>query len=215
MRKRLSVFLGLMVLPAWAFAQMCTVQNCGQCYLQLFDDAALTQVTGTIAPLTMKDIYLGVTMSSPETGFAGVEFSIAGMDGLTLLSKEYPISMPNVELGNLQAPSDTTGTNTGGINIAWPMCQTPGRQAFMKMTVLAFAPVTNKILKVTHKFPTSNTTCFPTRAIFSRCDASFTSITVNTNNCYVLNWDGTTPIPCLTPVREQTWSAVKRLYGGD
>jgi hypothetical protein len=214
MRKRLLVFLGLVVLPAWAFAQ-CSTQNCGQCYLQLFDDPAMTQVTGTIAPLAMKDIYLGLKFADPETGFTGVEFSIAGMDGLTLLSKEYPNAMPNLELGTPPAPPDTTGTATGGMSIAWPMCQA-GSQAFMKMTVLAFAPVTNKVLKPTRRFPTTNQTCFPTQSVFTRCDGpTFTTVKVNTNNCYILNWDGHTAFPCVTPIREHTWTAVKKLYGGD
>src|SRR5262249_34369108 len=117
--KRLLVCLALLLLPGLAFAQMCVTVNCGQCFLQLFDDQAMTQVCGTIVPLQPKAIYLGLRLSSPETGFAGVEFSIAGMDGLVVLSREYPVSVPNVELGTPLAPPDTTGTATGGMIVAW------------------------------------------------------------------------------------------------
>src|SRR5262249_56630691 len=108
-------------------------------------------------------------------------------------------SVPNVELGTPLAPPDTTGTATGGMIVAWPTCQAAS-SAFMKLTVLSFAPVTNKILKVTRRFPTSNPDCFPTRAVLVRCAPLFTTVTVNTNLTYVLNADPTQQ-PCgLVPV---------------
>src|SRR5262245_57512875 len=134
MRKRFLVFLSVLVLPGLALAQ-CTTQNCGLCFLQVFDDAAMTLNCGTIVPQQPKDIYLGLKLSSPETGYTGVEFSIAGMGGLAVLSRQYLIAQPNIELGTIQAPPDTTGTGTGGMNIVWPMCQTNSTTAFLKITV--------------------------------------------------------------------------------
>jgi len=219
MKKLLLVVLGLVALPALALAQP---QDCPTCVLGLWDDTALSSNYGTVTTGVMKDIYLGLKLSGTETGTNTIEFSIFGMrsdtDGIVVTGTEWTV-MPAVTLGpSINAPADSSQSSTGvgGITIAWAGCLTPpvgeSNLIMARITFLSFAPVTNKVFTVMHKFPTSNT-LYNFKPVLVRCDTEFTSVRIS-GGCYVANWDGSTVLPCdrKTSVQTTSWSAVKQLF---
>lgn len=219
MRKlMLLTVVGLLALPAVLSAQPL---ECLDCKLGIWDEPELINNTGTISTGVPKDLYLGVRLAGSETGITGLEFSVTGL----LLSSGFlvfPVEgltdpLPNVTLGSVPAPADTTASSsgTGGMNVAYPSCIS-GSGALLKITILysSATPLTNHVLKVIRKFPPSNTE-FP-YLLFTRCDApEYTKVAVP-GGCYILNWDGTTdPVNLCnveTAVEESTWSGMKQLY---
>jgi hypothetical protein len=218
MRRILLLVVGVLMLPAFAQGQPV---HCDDCLLGIFDDINLNKNWGTVTPGALKDIYIGIRLGAGETGVTGLEFSVAGMrqteDGILVTAVEGVTDpAPNIILGQIAAPADTTAGSTGqgGINAAWPSC-IEGTRALLKVSFLAFAPLpTNKVLKVLRKYPpTAPDHPFP---ILIRCDNPvFTKVVVNPG-CYVINWDETTPEPsgCIafTGVTAKTWSTVKEMY---
>ncbi len=214
MRKLLLVALGVLALPTLALAQ---IQDCPECILGIFDgpDINLTTNCGTIGIGTPKDVYLGIRLTGAETGVTGIEFSVAGLDGLLLIGTE-PITPATLVFGTAPAPADTSATSAGqgGMNIAWATCLS-GSQQLVKLSLLSFGAQTDKVLKVMHKFPPSNLG-FNLKPVLSRCDPpTFTMVRIGTG-CYTLNPSlpgGTPGCKCYsTPVEAKTWSAMKRLY---
>jgi hypothetical protein len=128
--------------------------------------------------------------------------------------------MPSVTLGpGLQAPADSSqgSSAVGGQTIAWAGCQTPdvgdSYLNLARITFQVFAPISNKVFTIMHKFPPSNVN-YNFQPVLVRCDApNFTSLKVS-SSCYVANWDGSTALPCeqKTAVVPLTWGAVKQLY---
>lgn len=214
MRKLLLVALGVLALPTLAMAQ---TQDCADCVLGIFDGPDINATTncGTIGVGAPKDVYLGVRLSGAETGVSGIEFSIAGMEGLLLIGTEA-LTPASVTLGSPPAPADTsaTSTGTGGMNVAWATCLS-GSQQLIKLSLLSFGPQADKVLKVMHKFPPSNLN-YNLHAVLTRCDPpNFTAVRVSTG-CFTLNpSDPAGPPGCRcfsTPVEAKTWGAMKRLY---
>ena len=214
MRKLLLVALGVLALPALASA----VDDCATCNLGIFDGPNINNTTncGSIALGVPKEVFLGIRHSPAETGVTGIEFSIAGLAGLLVVGTEA-IVPAGLVLGTPAAPADTSATTigTGGMNIGWTMCLS-GSQALVKLTLLALAPQTDKVLKVMHRFPQTNPN-FNNRPVLTRCDApAFTAVRVGVGGCYVLNPSnpaGTAACACYsTPVESKTWGAMKRLY---
>ena len=214
MRKLLLVALGVLALPTLALAQ---TQDCPSCVLGIFDGPNINNTTncGTIGVGTPKDVYVGIRLSGTETGVTGLEFSIAGMDGLLLIGTEA-LTPAALTLGSPPAPADTSATSigTGGLNMAWATCLS-GSQQLIKLSLLSFGPQADKVLKVMHKFPPSNLN-FNLKPVFSRCDGpTFTTVRIS-GGCYVLNPSEPGGVPgcaCYsTPVEAKTWGAMKRLY---
>ncbi len=171
------------------------VENCFGCVLGIWDDAALTSQTGTMAAFTAKDIYLGIKYAGAFDGLTGIELSISGIrqteDGI-LVTSVTPLVPASVVLGGPIAPADTSATSseTGGMNIAWASCLT-GDQALVKITLLTFSTITNKVLEVKHKYPPSNPEWHT--PIFVQCDAPTYTATRVTGGCFGLNFTGTLP----------------------
>lgn len=211
MRKILLMLSCLLLLPALALAQ----DNCNDCLLGLFDEIGMVNNFGAMGAGTPKDIYVGLRLGAAESGITGIEFSIAGIrqaeDGILVLAVE-PVVPTTIVIGTAPAPADTTtsSTGTGGLNIAWSSCVT-GSQALVKISLLSFAPVTNKVFRVKRKYPPGN----PAFAapLIVRCDApNFTKAKVP-GGCYIAGYTGT-PLPACPPVGvdEQTWSNIKGLF---
>lgn len=215
MRKLLLVAaLGVLALPAIVSAQA----DCPDCVLGLYDGSDINNTTncGTIGVGVPKDIYLAVRHAGVETGITGIEFSIAGLTGLLIVAQE-PITPAALDLGTLQAPADTsaTSTGTGRRSFAWLGCL-EGSQALVRISVLALAPVSERVLKVMHGFPPSNPNYGLNGPIMTRCDNPvFTAVRIK-GGCYTLNPvdpGGPPACPCTsTPVEAKTWGAMKRLY---
>lgn len=207
----LAVSCLLLLLPALAAAQ----DNCNDCLLGLFDEIGMVNNFGAMSAGTPKEIYLGVILGGAETGVTGIEFSIAGVrqdtDGILVLSAE-PIVPTTVILGSVPAPADTssTTTGTGGMNIAWSSCLA-GSQALVKITLLSFTPVSNKVFRVKRKYPPGN----PAFAapLIVRCDTPVFSKAKVPGGCYIAGYTGT-PLPACPPVgvEESTWGNVKGLW---
>jgi len=206
----------LMALPVLSWAQS---DRCDTCFLGLFDDLQLNKNFGDVASGTPKDIYVGLILDPAlETGFTGLEFSVYGMrqteDGILVLSVDaLTSSIPTVTLGNIPAPADTMATGTvGGISWAWSGCQQGG--AIIKIQILTFSTLSNKVFKVLRKFPPTNP-AYPYPLLF-RCDAPEYTKSILPGGCYIANWDGTTdPVELCSPrvpVTESTWSGMKQLF---
>lgn len=211
-RARLALLI-LMMAPTSALAQ---IGNCPDCILGLYDDTSFASNFGVSAPFVAKDIYLSIDLAAPETGVTGIEFSVAGITGSPLLVIGVtPLIPAPVVLGSLAAPADTSATSvgTGGMNIAWPTCLA-GDRALVKVTLFHPVPVVNQVLRVMHRFPTTNI-LYNKRPVLVRCDApTFTAVRIN-GGCYVLNPNGDPGTPCpIGPVAVEgrTWTGVKQLF---
>jgi hypothetical protein len=218
----LRVLLAALAVPALAQAQS-GVPSCPDCILGLYDQPAMVTNYGTIAPNTIKEIYLGMQFGAGESSLAGIEFSIAGIrqveDGVLLLGWEgVSTPLPAISLGTIPAPADTAATSaqTGGIDIAWASCVV-GNQALLKITLLSMAPLSNKVFRVMHRFPPSNPMYGFAHPMLARCDSPvFTAVRAH-GGCYIANWDGTTAVNCAlvdVPVAttRATWGSVKGMY---
>jgi len=198
--------LGALTLSTPVFSQ--TVPTCFDCTFGLYDEPELLHPFGDIVPFVFKDIYMGVKFASPETGLTAVEFSISGLqEGSNLLvGAFYPVSAvpPNIIVGSPPAPPDTSATSTGqgGLIAAWHDCEV-GSQALFKLQLLAIGPVANHVLRVMHRFPTSNP-LYLRSPIFTRCDSPvFTPVRV-TGLDYTLNG--------VVSVEGKSWSVMKQFY---
>lgn len=217
MRKMLLLAFSLMLLPVLALAQ--TPVDCPECQLGIFDGADLNTNCGTVTPLTPKDLYVGVNLSATEAGVTGIEFSIANMrqteDGILVTATEgvTPIA-PNVMLGSVQAPADTSATSTqsGGMNVAWAACVGGTKLALLKVTILTFSPITDKVFTVMHKFPPSNPNFGIAGPVAIRCDIPVYTPLKISGGYYVANPSASPPRVCQVAVAPQTWGSVKGLY---
>src|SRR5438093_7088044 len=61
------------------------VVNCFGCNLGIFDDPSMTTNRGTMAPVTPKDIYLGIQYDTGFSSLTGIEFSVAGIQPASLI----------------------------------------------------------------------------------------------------------------------------------
>ncbi len=218
MRKMLLVSTGLLLLlPVLALAQ--APRDCPTCLLGLFDDTALNKNCGTITAFTAKDIYLGAILTGTETGLTGLEFSLANMrqteDGILVTAvegiTEFP---PNIFLGSVQAPADTSATSagTGGANVNWPACVQGTKLPLLKISILTFNALTDKQFTVMHKFAPSNPAYGLGGPIIIACDApTYTPIRV-TGGYYIANPSANPPAVCFITVNSETWGAVKQMY---
>jgi hypothetical protein len=186
-------------------------EYCRDCVLGLFDQPQLLTNFGDIMPNVAKDLYLGIHFSPPVQGLAAIEFSIAGVrqveDGILVIDVQGVTNpLPNVILGTVPAPADTSATSSqiGGMVAAWPDC-VAGSQALLRIRILTFAPIPNgKRLLVMHRFPPSNPNYGRAHPVIILCDEpTFTPFLV-TGGDYILN-----PV---IQVEGKTWSGVKDLY---
>jgi hypothetical protein len=167
--------------------------------LGIYDDAAMTQASGTMTG-PIKSVWVGMPADGSLGGYSpGFEFSISGFDAFTVVIPRYPIA-PSVVLGEVAAPPDTT-LGTGGVNVAWAQCLPPG-QAFLELQLVALDPPQDHVLRVHKRFPPSNPQ-YP-YPLSSTCDAPCFCIYVLRGDSYTLN----------PTVRAETrsWSAIKDLY---
>lgn len=174
------------------FASPAAIDDCFSCVLGLYDNAGLTSTVGSMPTGVPKDVYLGVNFSGGFGGLSGIEFSIAGLEGLLVIGVE-PLVPAAVTLGSPPAPADTSSTSTGigGMNVAWATCLS-GNQALVKISLLAFSPPSNKILQVKHKFPPSNPAW--QTPVFTQCDGPTFTATRLSAGCYGINMTG--PLVC-------------------
>lgn len=208
---RRAAFAALLLLAAPSLAA--AIDTCPGCVLGLYDDTALTSNFGVSQPGVPKVIYLGIDLAGSETGLSGIEFSVAGLQGLLVIGVET-LNPGALTLGSLPAPADTSAASagTGGMNMAWTTCQPRG--ALVRISLLHFAPAVNHVLRVLHKFPQSNP-LYNRLPVFTRCDSpNFTAVRTQ-GGCYVLNPDGDPSTLCpvgTVAVNSRTWSGVKQLF---
>jgi hypothetical protein len=183
--------------------------DCPDCILGLWDDAAMTQNFGTIAPFTLKNVYLGIEFGSGETGLTVVEFSVSGIDPTVLwlqsmecLTAEAPAAM----FGSLPAPADTT--QAGGMAIGWSHC-VAGSQALFRIPMVWMNPIppSDLVLQVRHRYPPSNPQYGLLGPVFTQCHVPDYPAVLARGNRYVLN-----PSSPVVQVEGATWSRTKALY---
>lgn len=190
--------------------------SCFGCNLGIFDDLAMTSNRGTMEVGTPKDLYIGIQYGSGFSALTGIELSVAGIrsdaDGILVIALD-PVEPAALILGSLPAPADTSSTSVGlgGINMVWSTCLSNNR-ALSKLTLLSFIPISNKIITVKRKYPTSNPVQWHT-PILTLCDNPvFTAVRL-TGGCYGINVPPG-PLPCdvVVSVESKTWSQLKALY---
>jgi hypothetical protein len=163
---------------------------------------------GDIVPFTFKDVYMGVKFSSSETGLTVVEFSISGLqDGSNLLVGAFePVTPvpPNFIYGSPPAPPDTSATSTGqgGMDVAWGNCVV-GSRALFRLRLLATGPIANHVLRIMHRFPTSNPN-YLRSPVFTRCNIPMYTAVRVTGLDYTLNG--------VVSVEGKSWSGMKQLF---
>jgi hypothetical protein len=210
-RKLLAVVLGLIALPVAGWAQ----ENCFDCVLGIYDDEQLTRNFGTIEQGVPKDVYVGLKLTGGLVGVTGIELSITGISLLDNLFIVEFVGLPQADAvvgTTVEAPADTTASSsgTGGVNLAWSVCQEGSNRAIARLTLLALGPVApDHVLRVLRKFPTSDPAWLT--PILVKCDPpDYTPVRL-TGGCYVANPTGN-PTGCQLPVAEGTWSGVKELF---
>ena len=168
MRFACMLLAAAVVVPAIAAAQ-----DCLDCVLGIWDDPALTTNRGEIVPFEPKDVYVGLKLADGIPDFAGVEFSVTGLDqdGLLLLGAT-PLGPKALVFGTVPAPEDTTETSegVGGVSAAWSTCL-EGSVAIMKLVVYATADLTDHVLQVKRSYPTTNVSWHV--PILVRCDPPY------------------------------------------
>jgi hypothetical protein len=223
MKSLLFVVLALLAVPALGQQPPPWIHDCAGCVLGLYDQPEMLTNYGTVTPLVPKDLYIGFKPGPEFPGLTGIEFSVSGLrqaeDGILVTAVEGITSPPpTIILGSLPAPADTAATSvqTGGMNIAWAYCIT-GPRGLGKFTILTFSPLSNKVFRVMHRFPTTNPWYGLTKPVAIGCDAPTYSAWRVLGGCYIANWDGTTPVNCqLTDIpvaaTPATWGSVKGMY---
>jgi len=167
--------------------------------LGIFDDPAMMQPFG-IMDGPMKSVWVGMPVGGPLGGLSvGYEFSVSGLDAFTGVLTRYPIA-PNGAIGDVAAPPDTT-TGSGGLNVAWVTCLSPG-QAFLELVLIDPDPPQNHVLRVHKRFPPSSPKFPYPRA--APCDAPCFCVFTLRGEAYVLN-------PTIR-TENLNWTAIKNLY---
>src|SRR5262249_55937378 len=210
--------IALALAAAMAASSASAVDNCFDCVIGIYDDPALTSNRGTIEVGVLKDVYIGVKLTSNETTLTGLELSIAGLNqgGLQLVGTE-PLGPRALVFGNsIAAPVDTTAASdqVGGVTYAASMPRGSG-EALLKVTLYATDTIADHVLLVKRSYPTTNANWHT--PIFLRDDPpNFTAVRA-TGSCFVLNPHAGLLGDCqallrTTNVAMSTWSGVKRLF---
>lgn len=211
-RKLLAIVLGLIALPTAGWAQA----DCFDCVLGIYDDEQLTRNFGTIEPGVPKDLYIGLKLAPGQTGVTGIELSIAGISLLDNLFIVEFVGLPQADAvvgTTVEAPADTTAssTGTGGVNLAWTICQEGTNRAIARLSLLALGAVApDHVLQVLRKFPPSDPRWLTPNLV--KCDPPDYTVVRITGGCYVANPTGNPVGRCQLPVAEGTWSGVKGLF---
>ncbi len=213
MRRLLQVIVIVAALPSRGFAQ--PADACPECMIGLWigSFSANFDYSQNLSPIRVAVGY----WSSEGASVQGVEFSVSNLENF-LVQFDPP---PGATLvGTPPAPSDTTGTNTGGMMITWDTCLPPGDVSVLWLTLTPLSPdIVDHVLWVLRRFPpTVLGTQGPT---FTKCGASEpTSATGRqAGSCFVVNPSAPSPgvvEGCLyyagLAVRGTPWSTVKLLY---
>ena len=216
MKKVLLSLLALCVIPTVALSQA----DCPNCEMGIYDSTDMVQNFGIFDGAT-KDIHLGLKFDEAvATGLGGVEFSVLGM--APFFTSFTPSAGANITLGDVNAPPDLMDATGGGLNVAWPTCQSAvnGQFVFGKVTLIALGGPGSVgddiVLTVERKYPSTNPTA--QFALFNQCDFPTFTATSVTTQCYVINPTlppGSTIGGCLltgTAVDDTDWSTVKALF---
>ena len=167
-------------------------------FLEVFDDPGFTQRAGVMDSLT-KTVYVRLVSSRSPNEYVGLEFSLTGLHDFVGVIPAVA-STPSVVLGTFAAPEDPE-SGTGGINIAWPTCQS--NESVMTLTLISTSPPQNRSIQVARRYPPTN----PSWPIpfLNQCDAPcFGCLEELGGQAYVLN-------PTVA-VASKSWRAVKSLF---
>lgn len=214
-RRNVAVICGAFtILPLALFAQ--PADQCPECKVGIWQGSFASNFNffGETFPAYPIEVRFGKWSSGGEPVQA-FEFSITNLENF-IVSFDPPPGATLV-MGTPPAPADTTGTETGGMMLAWDECLGAGDITVMSIYLTPLDPfVTNHVLWTTHRFPPSVAeTAGPT---FTQCGAD--EPTEATGGCYVVNVDGTDSgttidgcfIYAPLAVEETPWTRIKTLY---
>jgi hypothetical protein len=181
--RKLALALGLWV--GLAGALRAQPSSCAGCLLSVYDDAALTRVTGTVSPLVPKTVYLGLRMDASMSG-SSLRFEASYPPGFTVLETTSYIANTKLE-----------STGSGGVQVVWPQCLA-GTQRLFRIRAITFGSVRDGVVRIHGA----------TLAVCANPTASPIPIP---GGCFVLNPSGRST-GCSTPVQPSCWGGVKELF---
>lgn len=211
MRKILSAILVIASSPGIVLGQ--TGDACPECVIGLWQ-RPFSQNFGFTTQFNPITIGVGY-WSSAGSAVQEVEFSISNLSDFIVSFEPTPGA--TLVMGTPPAPSDTTGTEAGGMRIAWDTCLPAGDVTVMTLTITPLLPNTDDhVLWVLRKFPPSVPGALA--PLFTKCGAA--APTTATGGCFVLNPIEPNPDQIVDgcfyyaglAVEQQPWSSVKMLY---
>ena len=181
--RKLALVLGLWMGPAGALQAQ--PMSCASCLVAVYDDPALTRVTGSVSPLVPKTVYLGIHMDESMSG-SSLRFEAS-----------YPLGFTVLEATSYIANAKLEPTGSGGVQVTWPRCLA-GTQLLFRIRAITFGAVRDAVVQIHGA----------TLAVCSNPSASPISIP---GGCFVLNPSGPSS-GCSTPVQPSCWGHVKELF---
>jgi len=163
-------------------------QTCAGCFLGVYDDAAMSRISGTISPFQIKSVYLGIQFGDAVTGLEKLSFEATYPPGFTVLEVTPYVAGANIV---------TTGSRS--VRVEWPRC-VQGSRLLFRVRLLSTRSVQNAAVQIRG-------------ATLQTCTAAGASTVGIPAGCYVLNPRG--PSPCTTGIVPTTWSITKGLYKTD
>jgi hypothetical protein len=159
--------------------------------LEVFDDAAFTQRSGTMSePLKTLYVRFQTDQVSPP-GYYGLEFRLSGLEDLVLGNVTWS-SPPTLVLGNL----------SDGINVGYPGCEYD--ELLLTFTIFSLDPPEDREIQVAaHTQPSNPNYNFP---LMSRCDGPCSGcLSPVVGEAYILN-------PSNVAVESASWRRIKQMY---
>jgi hypothetical protein len=172
------------------------IGECRNCTLGIWDEPELISSSGTIDPRTPKYVYMGVRYD-PADSLAEVSAIVAGISGFDddLIFVGLDLLSSGTFLQPFPAPGDTLQ-----ISAEFWGCP-PARLAIIKISILAFSEITDRLLRVT-PFPSPNIPGYA-GPLFAEC-AEFRLAPVRH---YCLNPRNS----CAEAIEARTWGQVKSM----
>ena len=181
MRARLGLAAAILACATVASAESSV---CGNCYLGVYDDLAMTRASGVASSFQVKSLYLGMRLAT------GVR--ITDIDFLA----SYPAGFSVVDVESY-VPGATYETVGNIAHVHWPSC-VGGTLALFRVRVITTSTPRNSVVQLQGVFAQP---CGGAPAESWRIPAG----------CYVLNPSSSRP-PCATQIETSTWSLVKGLF---
>ncbi len=181
----MRAFLGLAAaIVACATVASAESSICGDCYLGVYDDLAMTRVSGVASSFQVKSLYLGLRLG-PGVNITDIDFFASYPAGFEVIDVESYV------------PGATYETVGHVAHVHWPSC-VGGSLALFRVRVITTTMPHNAVVQL--------------QSVLAKpCGGAPVEAWRIPAGCYVLNPGSSRP-PCATAVEASTWSLVKGLF---